>query len=83
MFLLGIDMLPDLFNIYVKDLPEDIHDKLYDLFFETTEYCDFNDLLVKELDGYLYCYTSADYFNGYQLTFYTEAHYTWFLLKWM
>lgn len=78
-------MLPDLFNIPVEQLPEDIKDKLYDMLFDGdyNDYEEFDDLIKKELDEYLYSYTSAPYLEGYQFTFKSEAHYTFFLLKWM
>ena len=77
--------LPDLYNISVEELPEDIKEKLYDMLFdnEYNNYEEFDDLIKKELDEYLYSFTSALYLEGNQLTFKSEAHYTFFLLKWM
>lgn len=77
--------LPDLYNRSVEELPEDIKEKLYDMLFdgEYNNYAEFDELIYKELAEYLHCYTSAPYLEGYQLTFKSEAHYTFFLLKWM
>lgn len=70
----------NVFTIVVDDMPDDIQDRLYDSYFSVN--MEMSDFIRKELGDYLDCFESHTFLSEFRLTFLSEAHYTWFLLKW-